>query len=450
MKLPYILGILSALLLPMAAGTVSASAAGLLEAATTADLRAVPSTGSNLGALAARSRIAKLDLGELARHVAPLNIDTASDRIARARTLDGVITIELFPDAIVTFRRRSVDEIGDSGYAWVGDVDQNPLYYASLIVDQGQVTGHIQLLHRLFQIEPLGGGLHRVTELRANNFPPDDPGEHSRREAAPGQFGTVVPGTVTTIRVLVAFTKQAAVDAGGNAAIVNQIKQAVSLANVGYSNSKIPIKLVLAKAMSAGTYVEESDIAVDLDNLDGNNGAVLSAVRAQRPVVHADLVSLFRKSDPSFCGIGNLTDHPSAATRKFAFHVMNWTCISNLSFHHEMGHNMGLRHDRYVDSSVGVGYNHGFVNGTNGCRVRSVMAYNNSCSDRGFNCTRINYFSTQAFVVPKLPGVTTKACQIGVAKGSAKASDNAQRLRETRAAIGGYVADSNPVTADAH
>jgi len=34
--------------------------------------------------------------------------------------------------------------------------------------------------------------------------------------------------------------------------------------------------------MSAGNYVEDAnDIGVDLDNLDGYNGTVLSAVRAQ-------------------------------------------------------------------------------------------------------------------------------------------------------------------------
>jgi len=83
----------------------------------------------------------------------------------------------------------------------------------------------------------------------------------------------------------------------------------------------------------------------------------------------------------------NLTDHPSAATKAFAYHVTNWLCVSNLSLHHEMGHNMGLRHDRYVDPTPGVGYNHGYVNRTAGCHIRSVMAYNNDCADHGSYCT---------------------------------------------------------------
>jgi hypothetical protein len=440
---------LGALVLLAAISVTSASAAGLLQTANSNDLRAAIGTGSTLGALVKRSRIAMLNVGELAHHVAPLNMDTAPNRISAAVALDGVIIIELFPDVVATFKRRSVDEIGDSGYAWVGEVDRNPLYYASLIVDEGQVTGHIQLMDRLFQIEPMGSGLHRVIELKSAAFPPDDPGQqHSGAAPTKPEPAAVWPASHTQIRVLVAYTKQAAIDAGGKAAIKNQIKQAVSLANIGYTNSNIPMTIVLAQIMSAGSYVEQANIADDLNNLDGNNGSPLSNVRDQRAPAAADLVSLFRKTAGNTCGIGNLTDNPSADTSNVAFHVMNWLCVSNLSFHHEMGHNMGLRHDRFVDPSVGVGYNHGYVNKTTGCHIRSVMAYNDDCANSGFNCTRVNYFSTQAFKLPVMSGVTTKKCQIGVAKGKTNASDNAQRLWETRVTISGYEAGAD-VSADA-
>ena len=411
------------------------AAAGLLQSASPADVQAA-GQGSTMGNLVLRSRIARLDIGELARHVAPLNMDTAPDRIERARALDGIISIELFPGTTAIFKRKSVEEIGDSGYAWVGQVNGSPLNYASLIVENGEVTGHIQLAHRVFQIEPLSNGLYRVTELDQSKFPPDDPpGRHI--QDAPAQRlapeNPAAPRAKTQVRVLIAYTTAARNAAGGSIKMTAQIKQAVSLANIGYSNTGIPLQVVLAKIMPAGTYVEQSDIAVDLNRLDGSSPGFLANVRAQRELVKADLVSLFRKSDPNFCGIGNLTDHPGAATKNFAYHVMNWTCISNLSFHHEMGHNMGLRHDYYVDPTPGVRYNHGYVNRTAQCLVRTVMAYNNDCVDHGTSCTRINAFSTGAFVYG------TNRCKIGIKKsGTLKRMDNTQRLKETRATIGNY------------
>jgi hypothetical protein len=419
------------LLLPSAA---PAWAAGLFDPATSLDMQAASRKTAPLARFASRSRLVRINTAELTRHVAPLGMDTAPNRVQRAAALDGVVTLQLFPDLTVTFKRSEIDTVGDRGYAWTGQIDGSPLKFASLIVDEGQVTGHIQLLRRLFKIEPLGNGVHRVTELVPSLFPPEHPGKPGKPalnddngDAAPA----ITPRAKTQIRVLVAYTNAAKAE---DANIVNDIKQAVSLANTAYNNTGIPIRIVLAKIMSAGTYNESSDIQNDLNNLDGSNGTTLRNVRRQRNRVNADLVSMFRKSDPNFCGIANLTDRPRAATKSLAYSVMVWGCISNLSFHHELGHNMGLRHDRYVDPTRGVGYNHGYVNTNSACKIRTVMGYNNRCTSLGFCCTRINAFSTENFVY--MVGNTN--CRIGTAKGKRKAADNTQRLKETRSKIRGY------------
>jgi hypothetical protein len=132
------------------------------------------------------------------------------------------------------------------------------------------------------------------------------------------------------------------------------------------------------------------------------------------------------------CGLGKFTEQPSSGTSSIAFSAVNFSCVSNYSVHHEIGHNMGLRHDRYVDSSPGLGYNFGYTNNTVGCKIRSVMAYNNACTGSG--CIRINYFSTGAFKIKK----GAKQCAIGVKKGQSKAADNSQRLRETKQTVSTY------------
>jgi hypothetical protein len=158
---------------------------------------------------------------------------------------------------------------------------------------------------------------------------------------------------------------------------------------------------------------------------------VLQKVRDARETYSADLVSLFRK-DGGFCGIGWQPDNPGPGTAGLAYHVMNRVCVTNYSMHHESGHNMGLHHDRYVDPIAPASqYHFGYVNTTASCRIRTVMAYNNQCTDSGFSCTRVNYFSTPDFFAPG-------SCQIGIPQDTAGAADNSRRLKETRAAVAAY------------
>jgi hypothetical protein len=156
---------------------------------------------------------------------------------------------------------------------------------------------------------------------------------------------------------------------------------------------------------------------------------VLNKLRKAQRRLGADLVSLFRKPSPdNICGIAGLVDTPTHATNDVSYSVVSRTCVSNLSLHHELGHNMGLRHDSFVDPTPGVGYNHGYVNTLAACRVRTVMGYNNQCSPNF--CTRINAFSTPAFTVK----VGSTNCQIG----SASSADNTRRLIENRKIISKY------------
>ena len=66
----------------------------------------------------------------------------------------------------------------------------------------------------------------------------------------------------------------------------------------------------------------------------------------------------------SVCGIAWLMLSPSAAFSERAYNVIDTRCaISNLGFSHELGHNMGLRHDWYLDNGLTpYSYTHGYVN----------------------------------------------------------------------------------------
>src|SRR6185503_8716646 len=98
----------------------------------------------------------------------------------------------------------------------------------------------------------------------------------------------------------------------------------------------------------------------------------------------------------------------------------------NLSFAHELGHNMGAQHDLYVTSldSGLFEYSHGFVDLTG--RFRTIMAYPTQCADAGFSCTRIAAFST--------PNRTFNGRPIG----NASTADNARTLAESAQTVANF------------
>lgn len=121
-------------------------------------------------------------------------------------------------------------------------------------------------------------------------------------------------------------------------------------------------------------------------------------VKSWRNSTKSDLVAIFRDDTGlgnAFCGIGYLPDPPSAATSERAYSIVNIGCaVGNHSYVHEAGHNMGLRHDRYVEGAFGTlqsKYNYGFSNVAH--LVRTVMAYADYCISQGVSCTRVAFLS---------------------------------------------------------
>jgi hypothetical protein len=391
---------------------------------------------------AKRQRLVRIDANVLASRIAPAGTDHAANREQRAARLGDTVRLNLFSDVSPTFKRTAVKANGDGGYVWEGEVPGQDVHEALLVVRDGQISGRVQLDQKVFSITPLGGGKHRIVELDMAAFPPEAPPvnpPHVRnRDSAPAETAqdTEAAEAVVTIRVLVAYTTNAMNEAGGKAAIEAEIRRAIALSNQAYNRAGVQITLQLAGMMRVN-YTESSDIEVDLNRL--TSAASLQNVRTRRANVTADLASLFRRNDPNFCGIAwfpgaGFMPTPVAGaggTRETGYSIMNRSCVENLSFHHELGHNMGLQHDRFVVSgNPGTNfYNFGYVNLPK--RQRTIMAYNNQCVANGFNCTRINYFSSPTI---RPPGNVV----IGKAANTPGAADNTRRLKSTRTPVSRY------------
>ena len=149
------------------------------------------------------------------------------------------------------------------------------------------------------------------------------------------------------------------------------------------------------------------------------------------------MVALIQEDGGGYCGISFIMSPVSNAFEPFGYAVVARSCATgNYSFAHELGHVMGARHDWNVDSTNNSAYafNHGYVNKTPTAPAapwRTIMAYNNDCSDGGINCTRVPYWSNPNVNYP------VGGDPMGVASGGQQ-SDNHQVLNNTTLTVANF------------
>ena len=165
----------------------------------------------------------------------------------------------------------------------------------------------------------------------------------------------------STIDVMVLYTPAAAAAASGG--ITSLVNNAISIANTTYANSGVTQRLRLVYSGQVN-YTESGDNARRPRQHRGRNRRLQRRRRAARHLArrprladHADdqLAVLRRRLQALrdlhlVCALGLQRRRAACA-------------VGNLTFPHELGHNMGAGHDWYVDNGVTPQtYAHGFVN----------------------------------------------------------------------------------------
>lgn len=253
---------------------------------------------------------------------------------------------------------------------------------------------------------------------------------------------TPVCSGMTRIDLMVVYTAGASSFWGGNATANSTITSAVTNMNVALINSgitNITFNLVYTGVIN---YVETGVFQTDLNSLKSSTDGIIDEVHTLRAAYGADLVGLILSSPTSSCGLGNLNTLSANYVNTQAFVVNLYSCIlSNYSLAHEFGHNMGLNHDWYVNQSISpCSHHHGYVNktavnnasaSTIAQRWRTIMSYNDECSDVGINCTRINRWAN--------PAVTYNSESTGIAIGLANPSDEAFGFRRFACVVSGFM-----------
>jgi hypothetical protein len=388
------------------------------------------------------------------------------------------LILNLFPDAVFTARLRHI-EWAPGGYVWIGRIEEKQLSDVLLSVVGDIVMGSIIMPGAVYSIEYAGGEyggkkVHAIHEINQGAFPPDEghagpviPPENSSTAPlinkptgtatspksamqASGQstLNTSAPDTDAFIDVMVVYTPAARAAAGGTTAMQAHVNLMISQTNTAYANSNITTRLRLVYTDEV-SYTEANNLGTDLSRLQNCADGYMDIVCTWRDTYAADLVHLIVVGTDA-CGIAYILD--SSAEAPWGFAVTHRDCATdNITFAHETGHNQGMCHDWYVAAGCGAGagwdtYSYGYVDDDLGDRWRTILAYNTRCSDQGFNCTRILYFSNPSVLYsggnPNQPtGVnpgTNTSCLVGQIPTTECDAHNARTLNESDIVIANF------------
>jgi len=227
------------------------------------------------------------------------------------------------------------------------------------------------------------------------------------------------------INILVAYTP-------GAAAAVSDIQTAISMGisytNQVLTNSGINAQLNLVGVVSVD-YAENGEgysaVLSDAQNGVGD----FANVHAQRDALKADLVSVWAVFTDA-CGVGYQLDdadsNSATMESEYGFDAISlgfgYACLTD-GVAHEIGHNMGAAHDRYIDDpsdKLTSRYNFGYVDITD--HIRTIMSYPNACTNVGTSCTILPYHSS--------PGLTYLGYVLGIPDSAPNSADNVRRMNE--------------------
>lgn len=252
-----------------------------------------------------------------------------------------------------------------------------------------------------------------------------------RYDDAANRFDTMAEITAATaiakedgrrIDLMVVYTPAARADVGSQEAIEAGIARRVADTNEALRLSGVATRIHLVHTAEID-YHPVPRAGETRVRLARPGDGYMDEVHDLRDHYAADLVALIADRRFDTCGEAERSELWPTMLYS-AFTVSKTFCNSDRfipAFEHELGHSMGLSHDRYSEIRVccdslnkPTGYSHGYVNqrafepgAPEHSRWVTIMAYESQCDDAGFRCSHIPRFSN--------PRLTFRGDPLGIA-----------------------------------
>jgi len=352
-----------------------------------------------------------------------------------AQTEQGSVDFVFFNDAAYQIDVNLKKKIYQDSYLYSGKAKENNNPDATFLdftfsISEKYLAFHLQDQLKFFTTRAIGPGIHLILESDATRFPGDDYViDPKARPTQKINSSQITPVDKFNFPPDLDWEQEATIDNGNffdmfvvytNATkalapdIVAQIYLAIGLANEAYKNSEINTRMRLVQVLELD-YTEGNDFTTELNRLSGTADGYNDGIHELKTKIGADFVALVSSIVAGLCGLAQVGSLPANSSRVFS--VTETSCITNYTFHHEVGHNMGNLH---ITPGGVYSYSHGYFSGT---LFRTVMSTTNECA----GCPRKNYFSN--------PNIKYQ----GVAMGNATANV-AQSINNLATSFSGYLA----------
>lgn len=327
-------------------------------------------------------------------------------------------TFEFFDDLRVTAVEEGTDD--DQGtLTWSGHVKDRP--ETSVVLSMrgvcaadrtppGPVVVEVlaDLGERVYHLETLAGQPPRLRATeedpdhrprRAPDQPATDPASASAmRRNLQGRVEATVENPVI-IDVIAGYTPKAVTEAGGEQQVINTIHWAERKMNEALADSDIPASIDILGTYNT-EYRGDNTSSVMHAKMNNPQDAALGATAADlRRRYGVDLLTIVNKVDPGqSSGQGNLPER-GIFNSKDAYSVVDFDSLTGwYNLGHELGHNLGLWHDRRTlnhqvpdgswMNSLNTPYGTGWI--TPNEEHHTLMAYASSCFKQ---CSAVNQYS---------------------------------------------------------